>query len=464
MLALLLAGCAAIPPDDATVAERDLAGAGLAKSIRLAREGWPDAQWWTRYGDPQLDALIQRALKDSPDLATAQARIRQAQSTQAITEANGGANVTLDGTVDRQYISGTGLFPPPLGGAWYTEGKVGINASYDFDWWGKHRSQIAASLGEVNARRAEEKQAELTIATTVAQSYFALQADWARVATLQQARDAQARLTEGRAKRVARGLDPANARVRAEGDLAAIDAQIAAGQTAADREREALRALVAADAAALADLQPRPLPAVDPALPDQLGNELLARRPDLQAARWRVQSTLSAIDAQRAAFYPTISIGGFAGFDTITMADLFDRASRQFNLIPAISLPIFDSGRLSAQLGAKRADRDALIAEYNQAVVRAVREVAQEGVTLAGLSRQQVATQRQLQASRQVLDNSQAQLKQGLIDRTAVLSAALPVFTQQDSLIQLHHSQLNSELALIKALGGGYRAAEPDKQ
>ncbi|WP_284209320.1 TolC family protein, partial [Chitiniphilus shinanonensis] len=230
MLALLLGGCAAIPPDSPTVAERDLAGAQLSKSIRLAREGWPDAQWWTRYDDPQLTALIERALKDAPDLAAAQARIRQAQASQAITEANGGINITLDGTVDRQYISGTGLFPPPLGGAWYTEGKVGLNASYDFDWWGKHSAQIAATLGEVNARRAEEKQAELTIATSVAQSYFALQTDWARIATLKQARDAQARLAEGRAKRVARGLDPANARVRAEGDLAAIDAQLAAGQ------------------------------------------------------------------------------------------------------------------------------------------------------------------------------------------------------------------------------------------
>ncbi|HSC81242.1 MAG TPA: efflux transporter outer membrane subunit [Chitinolyticbacter sp.] len=455
-VAIALAGCAAIPDDAQSVARRDLAGIELAQGIKLAREGWPQALWWQAYGDAQLDALMARALKDGPTLASAQARVRQAEAGMAQTDANGGLHATLDASINRQYLSGTGLFPPPLGGAWYTEPKVGLNASYEFDWWGKHHSQVAASLGEVHARRAEEKQAELTLTVAVAQSYFTLQSDRARLASLKERRALQHKLVEGRARRVAQGLEPVANRAREEGQRAAFDAQIATLEAAIGRQHEAIRALIGGGE--LAELQTVQPPHANPSLPATLGNELLARRPDLQAARWRVESTISAEAAQQAAFYPTISIAGFAGFDTITTEKLFDLASRQFNLIPAISLPIFDAGRLQAQLGGKRAERDAVIAEYNQAVVNAVRDITQDGIALQGLAREEGAQRRQLAAQRQVLASSEAQLKQGLVDRTALWNATLPVLAQNDALIQLNQRQLDAELALIKALGGGYRA------
>ncbi|WP_148713922.1 efflux transporter outer membrane subunit [Chitinolyticbacter meiyuanensis] len=454
--AFVLAGCAAIPDDAQTVARRDLAGTELAQGIKLAREGWPEAQWWTAWHDAQLDALMARALKEAPTLASAQARVRQAESSMALTDADGGLNATLDASVDRQYLSATGLFPPPIGGEWYTDTKVGLNASYEFDWWGKHRSQVAASLGEMNARRAEEKQAELTLSVAVAQSYFTLQSDRARLASLKERRALQAKLVAGRARRVAQGLEPMANRAREEGQLAAFDAQIATLEATLGRQHEAIRALVGGGE--LAELQTVQPPHANPALPASLGNELLARRPDLQAARWRVESTISSEAAQQAAFYPTVSIAGFAGFDTITTEKLFDFASRQINLIPAISLPIFDAGRLQARLGGKRADRDAMIAEYNQAVTNAVRDIAQDGIALQGLAREESAQQRQLAAQRQVLASGEAQFKQGLVDRTAVWSATLPVLAQNDALIQLNQRQLDTELQLIKALGGGYRA------
>ncbi|XZG68879.1 efflux transporter outer membrane subunit [Chitinibacteraceae bacterium HSL-7] len=456
LLALVLPGCALIPDDHPTATQRDLSAVTLDQSIRLAREGWPDALWWHHYHDAQLDALMSSALASAPSLAVAQSRVRQAEAAQGIAEHAGDLSASLDAQTDRQYLSATGLFPPPIGGNWYTDTKVGLNARYEFDWWGKNRNRIAAALGTVNAQRAEEKQAELTLTTAVAASYFALQTDRAVLDGLKMRREVLQSLHDGRARRVAQGLDRADIVDRVAADLAALDAQLANQNAAIGRQAETLKALIGSDLPLnLAQTLP---PQAKPTLPASLGNELLARRPDLQAARWRVQSTLSAEAAQQAAFYPTLSIAGFAGFDTITTEKLFDLASRQLNLIPAISLPIFDQQHLDAALGAKRADRDAMVAEYNQTVANAVRDIAQDAITLQGLAHERAAQQRQLTALEDVQSSARAHLAQGLADKTALWSATLPVMAQRDALQRLNQRELEAQLQLIKALGGGYRA------
>jgi multidrug efflux system outer membrane protein len=119
-----------------------------------------------------------------------------------------------------------------------------------------------------------------------------------------------------------------------------------------------------------------------------LGIELLARRPDLQAARWRVEASLERIEATEAAFYPDINLSGFIGTDTVSLDELLKHASRTLSIGPALSLPLFDSGRLKASLSAARSRRNEMIADYNQTVFKAVSDVAQEGASLQGLQNQ----------------------------------------------------------------------------
>ena len=462
-LAAVLAGmpgCAQIPADHDTLPQQDLARAQLAADIKLARDGWPEPQWWRSYGDGQLNRLIAEALKDGPTLQAAAARIGSARAALDLDSADRGVNAVLNATTTRQRYSANGLLPAPIGGSYYTDSKLQASANYDFDWWGRHRSLIAAAVGEVNARRAEYAQSEQTLAAAVAQSYFNLQGAWTRLANLREIRAAQSELVADKVKRIANGLASIDEQRAAEADLTVLNRQYAALDAQIGREREALRALLGADSKALADLAPHPIPDTAHALPSALGIELLARRPDLQAARWRVEASLGRVEATQAAFYPDINLTGLFGFDALTLDKLLTAASRTPFIGPTLSLPLFDSGRLQARLGAARAERNELIADYNQSVFKAVRDVAQEAVALQGLEKQIREQAAATEATDALLRSAQARFRQGLADRSMVLAARLAVLKQQDATLDLKNQELLTEVALIKALGGGYRTEQ----
>jgi multidrug efflux system outer membrane protein len=453
-----MVGCARIPADHDTLPQQDLAGVQLAPNIKLARDGWPQAQWWTRYGDEQLNQLMAQALKDGPTLQVAGARIGSARAALKLDRADLGADVALDATINRQRYSANGLFPPPIGGRYYGESTLRLMAGYDLDWWGKRRAAIEAAVGEVNARRAEYAQAEQTLAASIVQSYFNLQAGGARLANVEKMRVAQRSLVMDRSKRVAHGLASIDEQRKAEEDLAGLNEQHAALAAQYGRELEALRALLGADAHALAGFAPHALPDVPDSLPTHLGIELLARRPDLQAARWRIEASLSRIEAAQAAFYPDINLSSFFGFDALSIDNLMKASSRTPFIGSTLSLPLFDSGRLQARLGVARIQRNEIIADYNQSVFVAVRDVAQSGLALQGLeiqTREQAASAAAIQA---LMNTASARFNQGLIDHSTLLSAEMAVLKQEDASLQLKNQQLQAEVALIKALGGGYRA------
>ncbi|CAN7437450.1 efflux transporter outer membrane subunit [Duganella sp. LjRoot269] len=463
LLAMLLAmaGCAHVTPDLHPLARRDIAGAELASGIKLAREGWPQAQWWTAYHDEQLNALIKQALASGPTLEVAAAQIGSASSALQRTAADVGVDISAYANANRQRYSGTGLFPAPIGGTWFTAETLRLDARYNFDWWGKNRAQVAAAVGELTAGRAAYAQAEQALAAAVAQSYFRLQGAWARLANTEQLATAQTALAQDKAKRIARGLANADERRGAELELNLIRKRQAELRADIGREREALRALVGADSSALADLKPQPLNATPHALPARLGIELLARRPDLQAARWKLEASLSRIDAAKAAFYPDVNLTGSIGLDTVKLENLLQAASRTLYIGPTLTLPLFDSRRLDAQLDSARTSRNERIAEYNQAVIDAVRDVAQDGVQLQGIE-QQIAQQTQATGlARAQMASAQARLDHGLADRGSVLNAQLALLRQRDADLYLQQVQLLAEVALTNALGGGYHEEAP---
>lgn len=461
-IALGVAACATVPLDRNTYPQQDLAKVQLASDIKLVNEGWPSKQWWTRYGDPQLNRLIAQALASSPTLEIAAARIDSARTTLAFNRADKGANVNLNAQRNRQRYSSNGLFPAPIGGAYFTETTVQVQASYDFDWWGKHRAQIAAALGDVNAQRADYAQAEQILAAATAQSYFNLQGGWARLENLRQSIATQSDIVADATKRVAHGLAAIDQQRMAESELSSLNKQAAQLAAQTSIEREALRALVAGDSNALADLKPQKLTDIPHALPDRLGMELLARRPDLQAAHWRVEASLNRIEAAQAAFYPDINLSASAGLDSISMSNFLSAASRTLFVGPTLLLPLFDSKRLDARLESSRSERNGLIADYNQSVFNAVRDVAQQAISVRGIQSQIGRQDEVMRTSRDLLKTAQAKFRQGLTDRNALLNATLSLSRQEDESLQLHNQQLQAEVSLIKALGGGYRMDSVD--
>jgi multidrug efflux system outer membrane protein len=461
VMALALAGCAAIAPDTHPLAKRDIASSELSSNIKLAHEGWPEAQWWTAYHDEQLNAIIKQALASGPSLEVAAAHIGTARSSLSRSLADLGLETSLYANANRQRYSGTGLFPAPIGGAYYTEETLRLDLRYNFDWWGKNRAQVAAAVGELNAGRATYAEAEQALAASITQSYFRLQGAWARLANTEQLAATQTALVQDQAKRVARGLTTADDQRAADMELSLIRKQQMQLKSDIEHEREALRALAGADNTALADLKPVTLSPTPHALPARLGIELLARRPDLQAARWKLEASLSRIDAAKAAFYPDLNLTGSIGLDTVKVENLLQAASRTLYLGPTLSLPLFDSKRLDAQLDGARTARNERIAEYNQTIIEAVRDVAQGGAQLQGIE-QQITQQTAATASaRAQVASAQARMDQGLANNASVLNARLALLKQQDADLYLQQIQLLAEVALTNALGGGYHEEAP---
>ncbi len=457
----LLSGCISVPPDTNKAQGPDFAKAQHAPAIRLPADAWPSDQWWLDYHDPQLNGLVARALRDSPTLTVAAARVARARAGVTAEVANEGGRVDLASSLNRQRYSSNGFFPPPIGGAWFNDASVSLRASYDFDWWGKHRALIAAALGETNAAAAESAQVRQTLATSVVQSYLRLQMLWARQDNTRALIAVQRDIVAGRKTRMAHGLISADALQSAEQDLASLQEQAARYDTDATREREGLRALIGGDAAALNDLARfQPAPAID-AVPRELGMELLARRPDLQAARWRVEAQLGRVAASEAAFRPDINLAAVIGLDATSLGKLLRYPSRTPLLGATLDLPLFDSGRLHAQLGSARASRDELLAEYNEAVLDAVRDVAREAATLQGIAKEAEAHAATLDASLRLAANAEARMKRGLADRAAVQQARMAALRQRDVDLQLTDARLQTQVALVRALGGGYHATAP---
>lgn len=460
MLALALAGCATAPPDRIVQPAPAFARAQLSSTIKLARDGWPAARWWTRYADPQLDALVERALKESPTMAVAATRIGYAQAALAAQRSVGGGALGLEAGLNRQRYSGNGFFPAPIGGSFYNDAAVQVKASYDFDWWGKQRALVAAAAGEVNARQADAAQAEQALAASVVQSYLRLQMLWARRDnTLAMATVARDLLAERQA-RIGRGLATIDARSGAERDLAVLEEQAASFATQAAREQEALRALVGA---AGNDLQvtPHAMHGGAASLPTELGLALLARRPDVQAARWRVEAALGRVTANEAAYYPDLNLTGAFGLDATSLGKLLRPDSRTLIAGTVIDLPLFHSRGLDANLDSARAERNAAMADYNDAVFRAVAEVAEEGATLQGLATQAAVQARMLAASRALVASATRRIDHGLGERAALLDARQALLRQQDTMLYQQDAALQTEVALTRALGGGYLATAP---
>jgi multidrug efflux system outer membrane protein len=464
-----LLGCALIHQNGTPYTEIAPEQINLANDIHLARDGWPAARWWTRYRDDQLDALIDQALRDAPTMVIARTRVAQAKSDVELVRTGSSLQVVALALLDREHVSANGFLGPfamnvpelGLTGPWYTEGVVGLGASLNVDIWGKQRAQIAASLGVSNARLAETSAVELEISSDVAQLYYGIQTTYQLIDLLNESHEVAVFSVEAHDARAARGLEPRTRIEEARARQLAVERQIVSAQGQIKQFRESLRSLVGAGPDGLQAIEPVALPRSQAALPATLSYELLARRPDLQAMRWYVQASFDRIDAAKAAFYPSFDIKAFFGYNALHLADLFTHASQQINLIPGLYLPIFDGGRLNANLSGAREGSNLLIEQYNQAVLNAVRDVAQTGSRLQALDAETGLQKQRIESVAFERDSVEAHYQRGLTSRLAALEARQPVIAEQVALLTLNGQMLSEEIALTKALGGGYRADPP---
>ncbi len=454
---LMLTACASAPARLGSPMLRD--DVPLAGLQAPTRAGWPETQWWRQYGDPQLDDLMDRAMRQSPDLALAQSRVQNAEQSARLAAAQLGLTVNGSAQVARQRLSDHGLIPSQfLGFSWYNQADLGVQLQYDFDWWGKKRATVEAALDQAHAAEAQRSAAALAIEYAVADTYFSWQADQARLQLADRQLAIQQQFSDIADLRVKQGVDLPDEAQKARAELAAVREMRVALDGSARIRRAALASLLGVAPAQLPALQVRPLPSADRGVPSDIGLDLIARRPDIAASRWQVEAALKKTDAARAEFFPDISISALAGLSSINLGKLLTPGSRVFALTPALHLPIFSAGALQANYGLSKAGLDAAVAQYNGTVLAAAREVATQALSAEQITGRRREQQIQLDADRQLLASAQARARQGVRDGRESLLAQARLLQQRDAAIQLQAQALSTDLTLIKALGGGYQA------
>jgi len=454
MALLILSACAALPPDTALLAQRDASRLALDSSIKLAGDGWPEAQWWTQYHDAQLSGLISQALKDAPSLATADMRLKIALAEVERTDASAKLNVTADASIGRELQTRNGLLPPAYAGDWLTNSRATLNANYTFDWWGRHKAEEESALGRASAARADRAAAELVLSSAIAQGYYAYQVELARRDLAMTTLARRERLLKINQLRVARGIDPIINQRASEGDIANARINLAVIDLNIQLALSQMRALVGVEN--LAAPKAAALPVTTAALPGKLGLDLLGRRPDLVAARYRVEAALRQIDVAKAQFYPDVNLNAYIGLSSISLSHLLRDGSQIAGITPALHLPIFDSGRLTANLGATRANAELAIAQYNQSLVDALKEVNDQASNLQGMDAQRMALQDVVWAAQQGNAAQISRARGGLVDDATVIQSELPVLAAKDIALQLLNRRISAQIGLVRALGGGY--------
>jgi efflux transporter, outer membrane factor (OMF) lipoprotein, NodT family len=463
----LLTGCALIQDDPGQVTVINPQQAQLSTVIHLANSGWPAARWWENYHDRQLNMLVNRALQNSPTMQAARLRISQSQSTVEMAQSAMGVQATAVAAqnrlrvVDKQFTWPYSYsLPVDSKGPWYTLNTVGVGASLNIDLWGADRAHVAAAIGEKNARLAETAAIELDIASSVAQLYFMMQTAFQKITLLKQLEQIAQLSVQAHEQRSRRGVEDSVDIANARTEWLAAQQQVITAQGELTQYRETLRALMGADAQSMPDIHPTELPNVQETLPDSLSFELLARRPDLQALRGYVVASLSQVDAAKAAFYPHFDIKAFWGYNALHVGDLFKYSFQQINLLSGLYLPLFDGGRLNANLKSVRTGSNILIKQYNQAVLDAVRDVAISSSQLNDFNQQVTLQQAKVTAATVTTNSVNARYQRGLASYYLAQEARRSAMTQQILLLEMQAQRLSTDITLIKALGGDYRGQD----
>ncbi len=452
---LMLAGCASPGTQAPPALARDPASVGLPADRATTAV---DARWWHQFGDAQLDALVDKALADSPSIAVAAARMARARS---VVDATHGADlpqVGLEASLNRQRLTGNGLYPPPYAGSVFNTGNAQLDLSWAPDFFGRRRADLEAAIGSARAARVDADVAAQQLATQVVRAYLAL-------ARLESQRDVAQHTLAQRTKmlsltqqRVQAGLDTVVELRQGEGALPDTRAQIESLDEQIALSRHLLAALSAQAPQALDALAPTLAQLHVASQPAVLGADLIARRPEIAAALARVEAATHQVESQRTRFYPDINITGFFGFNAIGLGKLTDIGSRDWGVGPALHLPIFEGGQLRAELRGKAADRDAAIQAYNQQVIDAVREAADAASSAASVARQQAQQSQALASAQSSYQFAQDRYAQGLGNALIVLNAETQTLAQRRLDVDLQYRALDVQAQLMKALGGGWKA------
>ena len=461
ILLATLAACATVPPSGKSASPIAADSLAATQTFAAADAPWPTDGWWTAYGDAQLDALISEALSRSPDIAAARARLAKADALAGQSRAALAPVINAAGQVQAVKQSYNNGFPAAFVPQGYNNSaRAELNLAYDLDLWGGKRAALAAAVGEAKAAQVDSQAARLALSAAVAEAY----GDLAQAhADLDAARDAL-RIREETAalieSRLASQLENRGALLRARSGVASAQAQVAAIEESAALTRNRIAALLGEGPdRGLAIARPEPGKLRAFGLPEDVRVALVGRRPDLAAARLRAEAAGQRIKAAKADFYPNIQLSAYLGRQSLGLDAFTASGSSIGGIGPAVTLPIFDGGRLRAAYGAAGADYDAAVADYDATLIKALREVADASASSKALAERLARSRDALEASRQAHDIAVLRYRGGLSTYLDVLTAEDALIADQRAVADLQTRAFLLDIALTRALGGGFQSA-----
>ena len=456
LAALLLAGCAAPGNIQPQVAQLSSATLGLDSGTAPI-----DGAWWQAFGDPQLDRLIDAGLAANPTLEGALARVRAAQA-QIDTERSGLLpHVKGSAQVSRAHIAEK-LLPSPIGGSTADVALAYASLSWDLDLFGRQRSAVRRAAASADAARLDVAAARLTLSVSIAQTYIEL----ARAERLIEVADG---FVQTRQKALGYTQSRVRNQLASQFDIKQAETLLAQAQqadTRATQQRDVLVHALAALVGRGADFYPqvtKPTLALGtaPQVPALLPADLLGRRPDLLAGQARIEAAVQGRKVARAAFLPDINISALAGLTAIGLGNFFNSGAGSYGGGPALSLPIFEGGKLRADYKGATADLDGAVASYNDSVLGAVRE-ASDAITNVRSVDQDLAEQgRVVQGLRDTVQLDQVRVRTGLGSQLDAVDSGFRLLEAEQALVGLQADALSRRIQLVAALGGGYDTNRP---
>lgn len=435
--------------------------------------------WWCLFNDAQLDEFIQKALQRNPTLQMAEANIRYASANALKARAVLFPSLNWGADVSRQKFSETGIIPfnsSPLTGTtaaltplavtggvnaipvYFTQYETEAILNYDFDIWGKNRNTWRAAIGEMRSKIADEAFKRLQLAISVSKVYYQLQIDYKRLAIAQaivKNRSEYLRLSEQRLNNNLENIlivhTAENNLVSAKQSLLQIEIDIAVNEHQlkaylADNFEEEISNILIEESC---------LPNVP--VPFDIPLHLIAYRPDIIAQLWLIESAGKQIEVAKAGFYPDFNLAAIFGYQTIHLHELFKWPSTFFNVDPAVSLPIFDGGRLQANLYGSEVNYDLAIYQYNQLILDAVKEVLDGIAILRNSEKQQKEFKQQVEYQEELYKLTNLRVNYHLNSGLDALDYEENVLVSRDKEIIALGNTIQAMLSLIKALGGGYK-------
>ncbi len=452
----LLAGCA-VPESKPLVTPLAAPALGLSGTPVPAIA----ADWWRGFGDPQLDRLVGDAVAGNPSLDAALARVAQARAVLATRDADNGPNVTLDASEQVARLSGRYTIPPPFAGSTRFIGSTAANLSWNLDLFGRQKAAIEGARASVRAAALDVAAARLTLSGAVVQTYV----DMARA-------EMQAGIAQRTIATRENSLRLVNVRIRNKLS-SKLEAQAAATLLAQARQallrsqaaqvlaKTALAALAGRGVDYPATIRPTAI-RLDAALPlpRAVPADLLARRVDIAAAQARIEAAAAGRQVARRAFYPNVNLAAMAGFQAVGLGNLVSLDAATAGAGPALHLPLFDNGRLKAELAGSTALLDAATADYNDRIVGAVREVADALARIGALEADRVRQREVVRGFAETGRLNAIRVSSGLDSRLDLVDNDVRTLEAEQADANLAADAAQQRIALVLALGGGFDSSQ----